>query len=84
MKYLLVLAVVLVAFYIWRNNRAARARERDQDAQQAQRKAPPNTLAQPDAIVTCRHCGVHLPSREAVKGTLGYYCGHAHQRYAEG
>ncbi len=25
MKYLLVLAVVLVAFYIWRNNRAADA-----------------------------------------------------------
>lgn len=73
MKYLLVLAVVLVAFYIWRNNRAAEAREQ---------AAPPPRA--PDAIVTCRHCGVHLPSREAVKGTLGYYCGPEHQRFAEG
>ncbi len=79
MKYLLVLAVVLVAFYIWRNNRAAEARE--QAAPPPRAPAPP---AAPDAIVTCRHCGVHLPSREAVKGTLGYYCGPEHQRFAEG
>ncbi len=79
MKYLLVLAVVLVAFYIWRNNRAAEARE-----QAAPPPRPPAPPAAPDAIVTCRHCGVHLPSREALKGTLGYYCGPEHQRFAEG
>ena len=83
MKYLLVMAVVLVAFYIWRNNRAADAQAQADPARTAQRKAaqPP---AAPDAIITCRHCGVHLPSRDAVKGTLGYYCGPEHQRFAEG
>ena len=83
MKYLLVLAVVLVAFYVWRSNRAGEARER---AEEAARRAPPARppVARPDAIVTCRHCGVHLPSREAVKGALGYYCGPEHQHLAEG
>lgn len=80
MKYLLVLAVVLVAFYIWRNNRAADAREHEQAAPPP-RPAPPTA---PDAMVTCRHCGLHLPSQDAVKGTLGYYCGHEHRRLAEG
>lgn len=83
MKYLLVLAVVLVAFYIWRSNRSADAR--DQADPSAQRRPPaPTPTNQPDAIVSCRHCGVHLPSREAVKGALGYYCGTEHQRLAEG
>lgn len=83
MKYLLVLAVVLVAFYIWRNNRAANVQAQADSARSAQRKAAQNA-ALPDAIITCRHCGVHLPSRDAVKGTLGYYCGPEHQRFAEG
>lgn len=83
MKYLLVLAVVLVAFYIWRNNRAADAQAQADQVRSAQRKAA-QTAALPDAIITCRHCGVHLPSRDAVKGTLGYYCGPEHQRFAEG
>ncbi len=83
MKYLLVLAVVLVAIYISRNNRAANAHAQAAAARSAQRKAAQNA-ALPDAIITCRHCGVHLPSRDAVKGTLGYYCGPEHQRFAEG
>lgn len=80
-KYLLVIAVVLVAYYIWRRNRrldtkAEAARE------QAQRQA--RRRAAPDAMVTCRHCGLHLPSADAVQGTLGYYCGPEHHRLAEG
>ena len=81
MKYLLVLAVVLVAFYIWRSNRRADAREREH---RAPPPAPAQPPAAPDAMVTCRHCGVHLPSQDAVKGTLGYYCGQDHRRLAEG
>lgn len=82
MKYLLVLGVLLAAVYLWRHNRSAEERERaERAAPPTPRPAPP---AQPDAMVTCRHCGLHLPSSEAVKGTLGYYCGQEHRRLAEG
>lgn len=81
MKYLLVLAVLLVAVQVWRYNRATEARER---AAQPPPPKPAPKAALPDAMVTCRHCGLHLPSQDAVRGTLGYYCGKAHQRLAEG
>ena len=80
-KYLLVIAVVLVAYYIWRHNRRLEAQAeaaREQARRQARRPAVP------DAMVTCRHCGLHLPSADAVQGTLGYYCGPEHRRLAEG
>lgn len=83
MKYLLVLVVVLVAFFVWHHKRAARLRA------QAQRPIPPRPPASaptgtPQTIVTCCHCGVHLPSQEAVAGHLGPYCGPEHRRLAEG
>ena len=84
MKYLLVIAVVLVAFYIWRHNRRAEAQERA-EAEQADRQRPSRrTPAVPSAMVTCRHCGLHLPAPDAVKGSLGFYCGPEHRRLAEG
>lgn len=83
-KYLLVIAVVLVAFYIWRHNRRVEAQqeaEREHAERQRRTRRPP---AAPDAMVTCRHCGLHLPASEAIKGSLGYYCGQEHRRFAEG
>jgi uncharacterized protein len=72
MKYLLVLAVVLVAFWIWRNNRV-----RDD--------APPKPPAKrqplpPVTMVECRHCGTHLPEGEAFVGRHGSYCSDEHRR----
>ena len=85
MKYLLVIAVVLVAFYIWRHNRRAEAQERAEAEQQANRQRPSRrTPVVPSAMVTCRHCGLHLPAPDAVKGSLGFYCGPEHRRLAEG
>lgn len=76
MKYLLVTAVVLVAFWIWRNNRRA-----DQAA-----PPPPRSRAvgQPAPMVACGHCGMHLPADEAVQGRHGSYCCQEHRRQAEG
>jgi len=34
-------------------------------------------------MVSCAHCGIHLPRDEAVAGTRGLYCSSAH-RSAEG
>lgn len=77
MKYLLVAAVVLVAFWIWRNNRRA---------DQAAPPPPPRSRAvgQPAPMVACSHCGMHLPADEAVQGRAGSYCCQEHRRQAEG
>ena len=79
MKYLLVLAVVLAAFYIWRGNR----RERMHDAA---RQAPPprGTPGTPEAMARCAQCGTHLPTSDAVAGRRGAYCSSAHRDQAEG
>ncbi len=78
MKYLLVLAVVMVAFYIWRNNRLE-----DRRAKPPARPAPPKGLA-PTIMVACRQCGTHLPENEAVAGRQGAYCSAEHRRLLEG
>lgn len=79
MKYLLVLAVVVVAFHIWRNNRLS-------DRAEAARQASP-TRGRPTAptvMVACPHCGTHLPEAEAVRGQQGAYCSTEHRRLREG
>jgi uncharacterized protein len=64
MKYLLLLAVLAVAYGLWRNKH---------------RQPPPQRpVAQPPApldMVACAHCGVHLPRTEALaQGRLHYCC----------
>ena len=77
MKYLLVLAVVAVAFWVWRSNRQA-----DRDA--AQRRAPAPTARTPVVMVACRTCGTHLAQDEALPGKQGQYCSAEHRRQLEG
>jgi len=72
MKYLLVLAVLGVALYLWRQGR-----------HRSVATPPPSPPPTPDTMVRCRHCGVHLPGRDAVRGALGDYCGHEHRSLAE-
>ena len=71
MKYLLVLAVVLVAVWLWRNNRRL---END-----AHPKAPePPGL--PQDMVRCPVCSVHLPRVDALAGPDGnLYCCQEHR-----
>jgi uncharacterized protein len=33
-------------------------------------------------MVSCSHCGIHLPRDEAVAGTLGLYCSTTHRSAA--
>ena len=78
LKYLLLLAVIVLAIYWWRHNRRAGS-----DPQPPKKPTPQQNLG-PDAMVVCQHCGVHLPSRESVRGRLGAYCCTEHRRLAEG
>lgn len=77
MKYLLVLVVVMVAFYIWRNNRI-------NDRAAAPPPPPSKGHARlPVVMVACLHCGTHLPQADTVQGTLGPYCSADHRRLNE-
>jgi uncharacterized protein len=77
MKYLLVLAVVVIGIWLWRKGREEELRER----------APPRarrSLDAPTETVRCAHCGLHLPAADAVPGGAGrVYCGAAHRAAAE-
>ncbi len=75
MKYLLVLAVVLIGFWIWRSSREGR------NPPPAARRAPDSTKAL--EMVPCDVCGLHCPQSELVVGKGGVYCSAQHRRQAE-
>ena len=77
MKYLLVLLVVLVGAWGWRQSRRL----------PPSRPPSPDKGAKPPApqeMTRCALCAVHLPRSEAVQGRLGHYCCAAHRQQAEG
>ena len=75
MKFVLVFAVVLVAFWIWRNNR--------QNEDSGDAPASPRPGKAPVRMVACRHCGTHVPEAEQITGRQGNYCCAEHRRQAE-
>lgn len=81
MKYLLVLAVIAVAFWVWRNNRQ---QSKGDAAKAPAKKTAQDTLAQPQPMLQCATCGVHLPAGEALAGRQGSYCSAAHRAKLEG
>jgi uncharacterized protein len=71
MKYLVLFAVLLIAYLLWRNARIDRGPGRNRGA------APP---AGPLEMVSCAQCGVHLPKPEAIGGADGrLYCSQEHR-----
>jgi uncharacterized protein len=81
MKYLLVTALILGVFWLWRHNRQA---ERDAAAP-PRAPAPAAPASAVTEIVACNVCQVHLPKSEALIGREGgVYCSQAHRREAGG
>jgi uncharacterized protein len=71
MKYLLLAAVLVIAYLLWRNARIGR------DASPPGRRPQAGT---PQEMVSCPVCGVHLPRGEALIGRDGQpYCSHEHR-----
>ncbi len=73
MKFVLLLAVLAVAYLAWR---AARRRE------EAGRQPPPAPAAPPlhQDMVRCPVCSLHLPRTDALPGASGrLYCSHEHR-----
>lgn len=84
MKYLLVLAVVWLAIWLWRKNRREEMRDAQRErAARAQRPASPTAVGTPQAMVRCAHCGLHLPASDAIAGPgNAVYCSTAHRQAA--
>ncbi|MBC7916696.1 MAG: hypothetical protein H7Y28_02695 [Rhodoferax sp.] len=74
MKYLVILVLVFLVAWQWRNARAKHIKTRSM-----RDKAPQS----PVDMVACAHCGVHLPARDAVQGSAGQYCDAHHRAAAE-
>ena len=77
MKYVLVVLAVVFGVWLWRQRRRA-------DPEST--AAPPAPPSHPDpvqAMVACRHCGLHLPASDAIPGRLGGYCSADHRQAAE-
>lgn len=74
MKFLLLIVVVLAGVWLWRVNRPA-------DTSQKVNKPP--LSPEPQDMVRCLECGMHLPSAEAIQGKKGVYCSADHRQRAE-
>ena len=73
MKYLLLAVVLLVAISIWRHNH-----RKDRAASAPPRKPQ---LPEKENMLRCAHCGVHLPSSDALIDPQALpYCSAEHRR----
>jgi uncharacterized protein len=76
MKYLVLFAVLAIAYFWWRNARIAERGRRDAGAPK---------VAPPQDMVRCPVCAVHLPRPDAVTGADGLlYCSQEHRLRAGG
>jgi uncharacterized protein len=73
MKYLIWLLIILAAIWAFKRSR--------RPAKPAQDEKTPS--ASPSNMVSCAHCGLHLPQEEAVTGTKGLYCTTEHRAAAQ-
>ena len=70
MKLLLLLAILYVAYSVWRQGRI----EEHRSGGEAPRGAGPQEM------VACPVCGLHLPKADAVAGRNGlHYCSQEHR-----
>jgi uncharacterized protein len=73
MKYLVLIAVLLVVYLLWRGKRQASGTAGPRTG----KAAPP---ALPQDMVRCPVCALHLPRAEATPGTAGrLYCSPEHR-----
>jgi uncharacterized protein len=71
MKFLLLVALFLAVYLLWRKAAASRSSAR-----------PPAPRA-PERMVKCAHCGVNQPVSESILTHGRYYCCNAHRQEAE-
>jgi uncharacterized protein len=70
MKYLILLLVIVAVIWFMRSKRPPPV------------PPPPrrnDAPAEPENMLACTHCGLHLPRHEALPGRGGVFCGEAHR-----
>ena len=84
MKYLIVLIVVFVGVWVWRSNRIAINKDKQENFErEAERQQAKKTM------VACAHCGVHLPQIEALAApsadlrTQLWFCSTEHRQFGQ-
>jgi uncharacterized protein len=73
-KALLMLLLLVAVAWWWRNRQSG-----NDDASPLGKPTEPKPLD----MVRCSHCGMHIPSNEAVVGKNGLYCSAHHRQQAE-
>ncbi len=74
MKYLLLIVLLALLFFILGVKRARPPLSKTPEGQRGQ-----GAKAGPQDMVRCQHCGLHLPHEEALPGAGGLFCGPAHR-----
>jgi uncharacterized protein len=80
LKYAVVILVVLLGVWLWRKNRAEAQEDKQSSSKPAQR---PANHTQPQIMLSCAVCGVHLPQSDALVGKQGSYCSAVHRQQKE-
>lgn len=83
LKYAVVILVVLLGFWLWRKNREDSADAQDELPSSPKKKSVTQST-QPQIMLSCAVCGVHLPQSDALVGKRGSYCSAAHHQQREG
>jgi uncharacterized protein len=66
MKYLLLIGFIGVVWWVLKSR-----------AQRPVQRKP--ATPEPEMMVVCAHCGVHLPESDSVSGNGKFYCSKAHR-----
>lgn len=76
-KWLLTLGIIVLVLLLW----FGKGRSGGAAGSAAPRRREPG----PQAMVSCAHCGLHLPQPDAVEGEGGrHYCSAEHRRLGPG
>ncbi len=75
MKFLFLLAGAIFLVWLFRPKKASNKLQDDKQS------STPNSTVE---MVSCAHCGLHIPKADSVSGKQGSYCNAEHQRAAEG
>jgi len=73
-KFLLLVALVIVAYLLFRGFR------RDAGMQDSARRSPSRDRSVPEDMVRCSVCGVHLPRSESFTSKGKFFCTDEHRR----
>lgn len=72
MKFLLVIAVIAVGYLWWRHHRSLEGNR--QQGPEPPRRPSASDSAEPQRMVRCVVCGVHLPAVDAANSDQGAHC----------